>query len=238
VLHCGDTLEGFYLTTLTTVDVATGWTECQAVAGKTQTRVAGALHRIRTRLPMALRELHTDNGSEFIDEQLYPYCQREGIRFTRARPCKKNDQAYLGQKNWSAVRHAVDYAPYSSRPAFTRLGSSTSWSGSTATSSSRCTSWSPKNGRGLRCARATMSPRPRINGCWPVANSRHRRGSSSPPLHDRLDPVHLQQQIADAQRALFAERELPKTSRAAQQHARLRASAADPTAPHEEATTP
>ena len=27
VLHCGESTEGFYLTTLTAVDVATGWTE-------------------------------------------------------------------------------------------------------------------------------------------------------------------------------------------------------------------
>jgi transposase InsO family protein len=121
VLHCGDTLEGFHLTTLTAVDVATGWTECQAVWGKTQSRVAGALHRIRTRLPMALRELHTDNGSEFINEQLFPYCQREGIRFTRGRPYKKNDQAYVEQKNWSAVRRLVGYSRYSSRAALQQL---------------------------------------------------------------------------------------------------------------------
>ena len=51
VSHCGDNTEGFYLTTLSTVDVASGWSECAGVWGKGQERVAGAVHRIRQRLP-------------------------------------------------------------------------------------------------------------------------------------------------------------------------------------------
>lgn len=42
VLHCGESVEGFYLTTLTAVDVATGWTELQAVWGMGKGRVSGA----------------------------------------------------------------------------------------------------------------------------------------------------------------------------------------------------
>ena len=121
VLHCGDTTEGFYLTTLTAVDVASSWTECRVVWGKTQNRVAGALHRIRMSLPMALAEIHTDNGSEFINERLVPYCQREGIRFTRGRPYKKNDQAYVEQKNWAVVRRLVGYERYSTKAAYELL---------------------------------------------------------------------------------------------------------------------
>ena len=34
VPHCGDSAEGFYLTTLSTVDVASGWSECVGVWGK------------------------------------------------------------------------------------------------------------------------------------------------------------------------------------------------------------
>lgn len=36
VAHCGESTEGFYLHTLTAVDIATGWVECQAVWGKGQ----------------------------------------------------------------------------------------------------------------------------------------------------------------------------------------------------------
>jgi hypothetical protein len=118
VSHCGASTEGFYLTTLVAVDVATSWCELEPVWGKGQQRVGSALHRLRRRLPMALRELHTDNGGEFLNAVLHPYCHREGIRFTRGRPYKKNDQAYAEQKNWAAVRRIVGYERYTSRAAY------------------------------------------------------------------------------------------------------------------------
>jgi len=74
VAHCGDSAEGFYLTTLSTVDVATGWSEPVAVWGKGQERVGGAVYRVRKQLPMPMLGLDSDNGSEFINESLYHYC--------------------------------------------------------------------------------------------------------------------------------------------------------------------
>jgi hypothetical protein len=121
VLHCGESTEGFYLTTLDVVDVATGWTECEPTWGLTQDRVRGALDRIRRRLPFPLRELHTDNGSEFLNWTLWPYCQQHGIRMTRGRPYKKNDQAYVEQKNWSVVRQPVGYHRYGTKVAYEQL---------------------------------------------------------------------------------------------------------------------
>lgn len=121
VAHCGDTTEGFYLTSLTVVDVATGWTELEAVWGKGQERVQGGFHRARPRFPFPLVELHTDNGGEFLNGVLYPYCQRTQLRFTRGRPYKKNDQAYVEQKNHVAVRQRVGYDRYSSKAAFAQL---------------------------------------------------------------------------------------------------------------------
>jgi len=76
VAHCGDSAEGFYLTTLSAVDVATGWCEPVAVWGKGQERVGGAIHRVRERLPMPLLGLDSDNGGEFINQGLKDYCQR------------------------------------------------------------------------------------------------------------------------------------------------------------------
>jgi transposase InsO family protein len=121
VAHCGESTEGFHLWTLTVVDVATSWTECMVVWGKGQERVSAALHEVRGRLPMGLRELHTDNGSEFLNHLLAPYCLREGIRQTRGRPYQKNDQAYVEQKNGAVVRRLVGYDRYSSHEAQTQL---------------------------------------------------------------------------------------------------------------------
>ena len=119
VVHCGASGDGFFLTTLDAVDVATGWTECVIVWGKGQERVGGALHAVQTRLPFPLRELHTDNGSEFLNSVVYPWCQRHTIKLTRGRPFRKNDQAYVEQKNWSVVRRLIGYDRYSTKAALT-----------------------------------------------------------------------------------------------------------------------
>lgn len=121
VLHCDDNVEGFYLTTLSTVDVASGWCECMGVWGKGQSRVGAGIHRIRQRLPFPLLGLDSDNGGEFINQNLYTYCKKEGITFTRSRSYKKNDSCHVEQKNWSVVRRLVGYDRYSSKAALTAL---------------------------------------------------------------------------------------------------------------------
>jgi len=121
VSHCGESTEGFYLTTLSTVDVASSWSECMGVWGKGQERVGGAVHRVRQRLPFPLLGLDSDNGSEFINHHLYSYCQREGITFTRSRSYKKNDSCHVEQKNWSVVRRLVGYDRYNSHAALEGL---------------------------------------------------------------------------------------------------------------------
>jgi len=118
VAHCGDSAEGFYLTTLSTVDVATGWCEPVVVWGKGQERVGGAVHRVRERLPMPMLGLDSDNGGEFINQGLYNYCRRYGITFTRSRSYKKNDSCHVEQKNWVVVRRVIGYDRFSSKAAF------------------------------------------------------------------------------------------------------------------------
>jgi hypothetical protein len=121
VAHCGESSEGFYLTTLSSVDVATGWCEPMAVWGKGQDRVGGAVYDVRKRLPMPLLGLDSDNGSEFINQSLYDYCRRNGITFTRSRSYKKNDSCHVEQKNWSVVRRVIGYDRFSSKEAFKTL---------------------------------------------------------------------------------------------------------------------
>jgi len=85
VLHCGETTEGFYLTTLCTIDVASGRAELQPVWGMSQTEVIASLHMVTRRLPFRLRELHSDNGSEFLNRKFLAWCHREGVSSTRGR---------------------------------------------------------------------------------------------------------------------------------------------------------
>jgi hypothetical protein len=118
VAHCGESTEGFYLNTLCAVDVASGWTECLPVWGKGQERVGGAIHRMRQHLPFPLLGLDSDNGSEFINQHLFSYCQRGKITFTRSRAYKKNDSCHVEQKNGNVVRRLVGYDRYTSKAAY------------------------------------------------------------------------------------------------------------------------
>ena len=112
VAHCGDTAEGQVVNTLTSVDISTGWTECQAVFPRNRHTVLEAIQAMRAHLPFDLLGLDSDNGSEFINEMLFQYCQYQKITFTRSRPYHKNDQAHVEQKNWSVVRHLVGYGRF------------------------------------------------------------------------------------------------------------------------------
>ena len=121
VAHCGTTTEGEYICTLSTTDLATGWTECQAVMGKTHRAVHGALQEIRDRLPFPLLGIDFDNGAEFLNGHLIRYCQAEEITYTRCRAYHKNDQAHIEQKNWSVVRGYVGYDRYESAAALVQM---------------------------------------------------------------------------------------------------------------------
>jgi len=121
VLHCGESTAGRYCATLVAVDVATNWTELQALWDLHHQRVTGAIQHVHARLPFPLHAWHSDNGSEFINACLLGWCRRHQVRFTRGRPYRKNDQAWVEQRNGLLVRRLVGYDRYSSRAAWTLL---------------------------------------------------------------------------------------------------------------------
>lgn len=121
VAHCGESAAGFFLCTLTAVDIESAWVELEAVWGKGQNRVMSGIHLVRQRLPVPLKGLDSDNGGEFINHIMFEYCQREKITFTRSRPYKKNDSAHVEQKNGAIVRQLVGYDRYDSKVAYAQL---------------------------------------------------------------------------------------------------------------------
>jgi hypothetical protein len=121
VAHRGTSTAGHYLNTLTVTDVATGWTECVGVWGKGQAAAFDGLRLVRARLPFRLLGIDSDNGSEFLNDQLVRYCAAEQLTFTRSRPYWKNDQAHVEQKNWSVVRRLVGYDRLESEAALAQL---------------------------------------------------------------------------------------------------------------------
>jgi hypothetical protein len=114
VAHCGETVEGQYLNTLTATDIATGWTECFLLHHRSQLAVTAAMDCLRQRLPFPLLGIDSDNDSVFINSTLLRYCERNQITFTRSRPWKKNDQAWVEQKNGAVVRGTIGYQRYTS----------------------------------------------------------------------------------------------------------------------------
>jgi hypothetical protein len=109
VAHCGTMLEGSFLYTLTLTDIATGWTELLPLLNRTQDAVIAALKRAQHLLPFPILGIDTDNGSEFINVELFTFCEQEEITFTRGRPKRSNDQCYVEQKNGQIVRQVVGY---------------------------------------------------------------------------------------------------------------------------------
>ena len=112
VAHEGGNSRGRFCFTLTVTDIATGWTENRTVPDKRQANVVAAITDVVTHLPFPIKGIDSDNGSEFINDQLYRYCRTNKLKFTRSRSGNKNDGAHVEQKNWTTVRQLVGYLRY------------------------------------------------------------------------------------------------------------------------------
>lgn len=109
VAHCGRSTGGDYIHTISAVDIATHWWEGQAIAVRSQQATKDGLSRMQPRFPFRMRELHPDNDSALVNDLLWDWTQEQGIRLSRSRPYRKNDNAWVEQKNWTHVRKVVGY---------------------------------------------------------------------------------------------------------------------------------
>ena len=119
--HCGGRLQGGCLYTITLTDVATGWTVCLPLLIRGREAVLAALQRARALFPFPILGLDTDNGGEFIKEEVAAYCVREQITFTRGRPYEKRDQCFVEQKNGVVVRQVVGHGRLTGEHAYRQL---------------------------------------------------------------------------------------------------------------------
>jgi hypothetical protein len=103
---------GSFIQTLVLTDIATGWTECAPLLVREQTVLVEVLSEVRKLLPLGLLGFDTDNDTVFMNETVRDYCQTAGIEFTRCRPYRKNDQAWVEQKNGAIVQRIVGYRRY------------------------------------------------------------------------------------------------------------------------------
>ena len=111
VAHCGNSLSGEFVWSLTLTDIYSGWTEIRALWGKGSTGVIDKVSHIESKLSFPLLGFDCDNGSEFLNYHLLRYFTErpQKVQFTRSRPYHKNDNAHVEQKNWTHVRQLFGY---------------------------------------------------------------------------------------------------------------------------------
>src|ERR1035438_3383082 len=104
VAHCGKSVAGSHVHSLVLTDIASGWTVAGAMVVREQTLVTVTVEDIRKELPFPLLGLDVDSDSAFINQTLVDYCKDRKIELTRSRAYKKNDQAWIEQKNGAGGR--------------------------------------------------------------------------------------------------------------------------------------
>lgn len=121
VSHSASNPGGAFLSTLNMTDIATCWTEPLPLRRKGAADVIDALDKALGLMPFPLVGIDFDNGSEFLNESLITWCEKNKITCTRSREYKKNDQAWIEEKNGSVVRKHVGRERYEGREAFAVL---------------------------------------------------------------------------------------------------------------------
>jgi hypothetical protein len=106
VHHSGPSSSGEFVHTFQMIDVATGWSERVAILGRGQAAMERGTRQIMERLPFSIKELHPDNGPEFLNNHLVRIWGEKitGLTLTRSRPYQKNDNRFVEQKNDTLVR--------------------------------------------------------------------------------------------------------------------------------------
>lgn len=112
VAHSGTSSSGSFVQTMVLTDIATGWTECVPVRTRESGLVVAAIKRARSLFPFPLLGVDFDNDSTFMNEFVVCWCRSQGLEVTRSRAYRKNDQAWVEQKNGAIVRRLVGYGRF------------------------------------------------------------------------------------------------------------------------------
>ncbi len=112
VAHSGTSSSGSFVQTMVLTDIATGWTECVPVRSRDSSLVVGAIRQAQQLFPFPLLGVDFDNDSAFMNELVVCWCRSQGLEVTRSRAYRKNDQAWVEQKNGAIVRRLVGYGRF------------------------------------------------------------------------------------------------------------------------------
>ena len=117
VAHCGDNMGGSFVYSLVATSVCTGWTEAVPLVAREQSLAVAELEAIAGQLPFPVLGIDSDNDTVFINDTLTEYCAQRGIEFTRSRAYRRNDQAWIEQKNGAVIRRFLGHQRYSGQVA-------------------------------------------------------------------------------------------------------------------------
>lgn len=111
VAHCGSSLAGSFIWSLTYTDIASTWTNGRAVWNRGAAGVLEQTRQVEERLPFAVLGMDFDNGGEWLNWHLIRYLQEriQPVRVTRSRPYHSDDNAHVEQKNWMWPRQLLGY---------------------------------------------------------------------------------------------------------------------------------
>jgi hypothetical protein len=116
VAHCGGSMHGDFVNSLTLVDIATIWTEVRSIFGRGASGVVAQLSAIEKALPFEMLGYDADNGTEVLNQFILDYYQadrikkgRPPVQVTRSRAYHKNDNAHVEQRNDCLPRQYLGY---------------------------------------------------------------------------------------------------------------------------------
>lgn len=109
VAHCGGNMAGDFIFSCGYVDVSSGWTLYQAQWNKGMEATLISLNTVKRLLPFLLLMIHPDCGTEFLNNLVITWCEKENIDVTRSRSYHKNDNGYIEQRNNHVARKWFGY---------------------------------------------------------------------------------------------------------------------------------
>lgn len=203
VEHCGGPKhDGNFVHSLVLTDIATGWTECVALPVRNQALVVQGFAKVATDIPFPMRGIDTDNDSAFMNQTVFDYCKAHHLEQTRSRAYKKNDQAWVEQKNGAIVRRLVGYGRLSGMAATQALAQLYTAARLYTNFFQPCFKLKSKHRDGARVVKTYYPPQ---TPCERLLALPEISASTKAALLDerhRLDPVRLLHDIRNAQRVL------------------------------------
>lgn len=218
VAHCGTSLEGSFVWSLTMTDILLTWTEIRAVWNKGSYGVGLAIDDIEANLPFEIKGFDCDNGSEFLNYHLInKFAQRpkeKAIQFTRSRPYKKNDNAHVEQKNWTHVRQLFGYHRLDKESLVELMNDlyRNEWSlyQNHFIPTMKCVQKVKINSKYQRKFDKPQTPYQRVLACADISNERKEELKK---VHHTLNPFELKRIIDKKLKRIFSYVQLNKTPR-------------------------